>query len=686
MWAGKELTQTIRTLAKAIADNENLELWDAYGYPRHEAVQSIATSTGLDETDVYYDLKYMMLNKLFNSFTGLLDEEAVDQFLKTGPTDKGGFFDAVAVMRGENGSVHIPSFSKTPIDEVIDNALTEYFKREKAHRGDEIKVLKAEDILLKVEDILNITAPLFEGLIIAAEMVDLLYDRTRPGWRLKPPPLGLPGTSDDPRTYKEGMQKAQGTFQQTKPVRDLDLADLDAAAQSILQELCDLKQIYATEVILLKGEPPDVPHLLLRSKAGIAEAESREYPLSAWNGTLYGEFAATCGRDNHIPRHFFVESLKTIVGAVCGHRMNLEGVTQEARFYTVLLGPGGIGKSTAANWALNMLLDSGLVYNAEGDGPPKYKNIGCYVDGGFASAVGLIEAFCEHPRILQFYDELAVPVEKFTIAGSGRGFMGVNCSLYESSSLPPTHRVKGVKHLPKEAHASLLGCSTAEKWEAMFAKSGAEESGFFQRLNLAATDSTDTVALLKDPDLNEVRRRLIEKIEHLEDHQVEVVVIDGAQKLFTKWHESLKVRTAGDTVDISGRLNVIVLRNALHLAWLLERPAPGAPGSVRYSLDANIMARAIALADHELETRRAYRPVIGNNDWALCENLVRKWMSALKSISRKKLYDKIHAERFGLRPLNQALINLEAEGLIKIMKTQPGAAGGRSKEIIDWVG
>jgi hypothetical protein len=440
-----------------------------------------------------------------------------------------------------------------------------------------------------------------------------------------------------------------------------------------------------------KKEPLDLDNMPDAPRPARARLDGTlQYPEEAWRGTIYEEFAEACGKGNVIPREFFIESLKSVVGAVCGHRITFENGKQSGRFYTVLIGPAGTGKTTAATWAVNALLGTGLVYNT--DGPPKFRNIGCFADGGFGSSVGLIEAFCDHPRILQFYDELAVPIEKFAIAGSGRGFMGMLCALYEST-LPPSHRIKKTKHTPAEAYASMLGCSTPEKWEAMFSKTGAEESGFFQRLNLIASENTDTVPMIREPELDAVRQKLIAKIEPLENQVVEIVTTPEADKVFSDWHEDLAARTGQDSTDVTGRLNVLVQRNALHLAWLLAPPASGSElnavagglgvrQTLRSTLDADIMQRAIRLADWELEIRRQYRPVIGNNDWAVVENLIKKNMQKYKAISRSALYHCIHGERYGLKMFSQSIVNLAEEGLLTVAKE----GVGRKKEILRWVG
>lgn len=51
------------------------------------------------------------------------------------------------------------------------------------------------------------------------------------------------------------------------------------------------------------------------------EKESLEYPYWVWNGTLYEEVASLCGAKNLVPKEYFLEAIKTVVGAICGHRI-----------------------------------------------------------------------------------------------------------------------------------------------------------------------------------------------------------------------------------------------------------------------------------------------------------------------------------------------------------------------------
>ena len=71
------------------------------------------------------------------------------------------------------------------------------------------------------------------------------------------------------------------------------------------------------------------------------------YPDGVWDGTLYGEFADLCARDNFIPRKFFSESLRTVTGSIVGDCLSctLDGVNPRA--YTIKIAGPGAGKGTS---------------------------------------------------------------------------------------------------------------------------------------------------------------------------------------------------------------------------------------------------------------------------------------------------------------------------------------------------
>jgi hypothetical protein len=70
-----------------------------------------------------------------------------------------------------------------------------------------------------------------------------------------------------------------------------------------------------------------------------------KYPADVWDGTDYAEFARRGTKGNFIPPEFFIESLKTYVGAIAGNNMRITNERSgNPRFYTILLAGPGTGK------------------------------------------------------------------------------------------------------------------------------------------------------------------------------------------------------------------------------------------------------------------------------------------------------------------------------------------------------
>jgi hypothetical protein len=412
------------------------------------------------------------------------------------------------------------------------------------------------------------------------------------------------------------------------------------------------------------------------------------YPIEVWDGTLFQEYAARCRSNNHLPPEFFIEALKTVVGAICGHRIVPEdNFGEESRFYTTIMSKHtGDGKSETAKWTMNMMRATGLLYDSERP-PLELQNIGAYLDT-FASGRGMVEAFFRHPRILQYYDELSIMVEKFGITGSGASFMGLQTDMFESN-FPPKSRIGGTKSRPANApstcHNSVLACTIKEKRDVMYAATGAENSGWFPRENLVVTGDVELVARLRVPDLTELGEKLKNKILPLEFRRVLTFYSASAQELLDNWFFDLRQRTKDESDDVKGRINVLAQRNASILAWLLsvadheqeefyEVPT-GAEESyssldVRIEITEDIIRRAILLAEYMLGVRRDNQPMVADNTWAKCENIIKKHLCQRTRMTRAVLYREANLSRFGIKIVNASLLNL-VQGKLICIRNKP---------------
>jgi hypothetical protein len=406
------------------------------------------------------------------------------------------------------------------------------------------------------------------------------------------------------------------------------------------------------------------------------------YPYWSWDGTLYQAFAERCAANNHIPRKYYVESLKTVVGAICGHRMQLVDEHDDARFYTVLLSDvGQSGKSTVFKWISQMfegtcLLNNGMALPLDA----ATHNIGCWY-GGFGSGVGMIKQFSESARVLQVYDEITAMVEKFTVKGSGQQFLGIINTLYESNK-PPTNVTKDTKVKeppPAAVWNSILGFSIKAKWEEAFGATNADNSGFFQRLNVVYAEKIKLKARLRDPRLNDIRDALMKKITPLNESIVFVTIDEQADKRLDDWYGAFIAAHRDFASDVTGRINTYVKRNAVQIAWLLS------DSTTEARITDDVMKRAIALGEWQWRERLLCQPAEGRNEVARMENKIKALFKKVSSISRSDAYLKTHAARVGLDVFDRAIENLRREGFIDV-RTASVRKTNRKSDVLDWKG
>jgi hypothetical protein len=89
-----------------------------------------------------------------------------------------------------------------------------------------------------------------------------------------------------------------------------------------------------------------------------------KYPIEYWEGTLYGDYAKLATEGNFIPPAFFVESLKTCVGAILGDTVYIPKLAGgDPRSFELLLGTPQSGKNTCIDWTLDLF--SGKPYPEE---------------------------------------------------------------------------------------------------------------------------------------------------------------------------------------------------------------------------------------------------------------------------------------------------------------------------------
>ena len=444
-----------------------------------------------------------------------------------------------------------------------------------------------------------------------------------------------------------------------------------------------------------------------------------EYPLDAWEGTPYYDYAVlACGEGataNYIPAAYHLNCLMTTVGAVCGNRILRRGDEESAaQFYTVMLSEEGQGgKNTAVAWSQDCFALTGLVYQG---GFRLCKNIGVY-HNDFGSARALIELFAEHPSILQEYEEFTTLTEKFGIEGSGESFKNFILNSYDSMK-PKWSLIKGMKlpkNLPTAVVNSIIAGAVVELWREKI--QGQVFKTLLQRVNLAWSNETRTVAILRKPDFSSVSERLMARIGLLEEYKLIWDYSPEAEAYLINWYQDVEnrgrsARKDGSSNDYEAykRLQVFVHRVVGHMAlWLAPPPlkADGTPATPNYVESKSLLVRrtenggedkewtavapiewvkeAIRAAEYLLAIRLRLVPPPGEGLKGRIQNQIKKWAQDLKHVGWPELREHARLDKFDYTEVEKCLFAVEKAGYIDI-RTDPQNKQARRKWVVVWTG
>ena len=244
------------------------------------------------------------------------------------------------------------------------------------------------------------------------------------------------------------------------------------------------------------------------------------YPVGVWDGTLYGDFAKACTRGNFIPPEFFIESMKTVVGAIAGNQLYGDIQGMNPREYLVLIGWMSGGKGTAIRQAIGLfkccfediekMEVTDLIWSA--GSRPKFKQIGA-VETNAGSEPGLYEAGMKCARVLLNPAEFDSLLSKTHIEGSGPALLSQLRELFDSRFVVPsiTSRRK-MKDVPRIIDLSLITSTQPGTFEE--AISQGIGTGFLSRLTLVRNDETRRVGLLPEVSLRPIKSALVRNSKH----------------------------------------------------------------------------------------------------------------------------------------------------------------------------
>ena len=427
------------------------------------------------------------------------------------------------------------------------------------------------------------------------------------------------------------------------------------------------------------------------------ERETNPYPVEAWQGTPYYDFAKVCTENNLMPVEYFINGMITTVGAICGNRMTpVFNPTLEARFITLLMSKrGGIGKNTVFEWCEKPFEDTNLISRHTGLQIGSFQKIGCYTNS-FASGRGMADTMVRHPRILQRYGEFTTLLEKFGIAGSGDAFRDAILNMADSQ-IPEWGVCKGFKvppDAPKAVSNSVLAGTTEERYEEIMSKINMET--FVQRMNIVPSEEEGTVFMLTQPDLVQFKPAFVPRVTLLDTYRFVWSLTADAKQVGEAWYRQTMENLADDaeSTEAMGRIQVFLFRIISHMAFW-QAPLPPDirldPTMARpdlewqYEVGADIMRRAIQVAEHQIRARLTYTPTRGTGDMGLIENAIKKWAFKHKKMRWVELRRRSKIARYGLRRCWEALRSVEDSRVITVVKN-PDDEKDERDWVVMWVG
>jgi hypothetical protein len=416
------------------------------------------------------------------------------------------------------------------------------------------------------------------------------------------------------------------------------------------------------------------------SETAPALAAPLRYPIEVWDGTLYGEYADINTRGNFIPREFFVEALKTVVGSILSDKLSIANVEgSNPRFYTTLIGLPSIGKDTTfkrvsdlfyipapvsleEESSLNATLPAKLLWNAQDT-----SNFIGACKGQASSASGLAKFLPQYDRkgnltpgqsrVLFEYGELSTLLEKIGIDGSGGALVAALCDLYDGTNFS-VPAVADLKPFGGDLHLSILAGIQPERWNELGAGRGVEHSGIHSRWNLIPTEETRRVATLPVVDIADFRARLRARL------PLEPLFVLAPQSVVARmgdWFQDLLKRAENSPAGASAtaRLNVLAWKNALHHAWIRGLQ----------EIDGNAIEAGIALAEYQLQVREQYAPLVGDDKLSKAMEKIRRFLRKHGKATFSALGKGVNYARMG-RTYLDALTTLERLGEIQISSSE----------------
>lgn len=363
-----------------------------------------------------------------------------------------------------------------------------------------------------------------------------------------------------------------------------------------------------------------------------------EFPKNAIQG-FPKHFAELYSETMESPYPFWVFNVLACMGNILSTRIKLNtSLFVEPRLYIVCLGASGDTRKSESGRQVIRFFDEWAALKEplrEDDQPSQYFNTltGC------GSAEGLMDRLKISPRLILVYDELRSFVQKSNIKGSNL-LQEVN-TLFENTGAE--NAVKGHFQQVKDAHLSLLAFCTTDTWDTLFTPSFLD-IGFVNRLWIVPGEG-------KRKDFNpkpipeHEKKKLMLKMDKLVESFPPNTIIEytpEAEERLQQWYQSY-TRT-----DFTKRIETYGSRLLLLMA----------ASEGMNSISLGMAERCINLMEWQVRVREAYQPQEYTDTMSQIQVLIRRVVNRNPGITRGRLDNSIHAERFDNWKVDKAIENL----------------------------
>ncbi len=334
----------------------------------------------------------------------------------------------------------------------------------------------------------------------------------------------------------------------------------------------------------------------------------------------------------------------------------------QPRFYSCMVGPPGAGKSAPDVEMRRALFDV-----------IPHLLSGVRAELSIDSGPALVQALAEHPRMILVPDELADQFEKARATATGKASLfGEFLRLYEGNETANrTKFARGEGGLTevKNAHFSILGSATTERFEKMWLGIGGAASGLQSRFVLSYSENK--MSALKTPNDETALAAALFDLEKTVGFGEAVPVVwginlsVGAQNELEDWGTFVEGGEAAEGLPAERRIVDMAKRFALVLA-----ACSGAT-----EIDLETMRLGVDFAEYQVALRNGLFPEDASSFVQAFENRILKFYQRHALATERDVVRNLKPERYpgGFSAFNQALAALLRAGKLKpVGKTRKG--------------